>query len=84
MDYINLMNDPYGKYHDILSPWKSNSKDPATSFRNALTRRNREISESTCSQMQRYPQGQPVLPSSPPASNQSGSTATSADSSRTS
>lgn len=43
--YINM--DLYGKYHDVHSTWKHNPKNPFETFKNSLTRRNKEIAEST-------------------------------------
>ena len=37
----------YGKYHDVNSTWKHNPKNPLETFKNSLTRRNKEIAEST-------------------------------------
>jgi hypothetical protein len=38
--------DVYGKYHDLVSTWKYNPKNPYENFKNSLTRRNKEIAES--------------------------------------
>ncbi len=41
------MSVTYGKYHDVNSTWKHNPKNPMEAFKNSLTRRNKEIAEST-------------------------------------
>lgn len=41
------MNNLYGKYHDVDSTWKFSSKDPYENYKNSLTRRNKELVEST-------------------------------------
>lgn len=63
------MNNQYGRYHDVNANWKHNSKNPIESFKNSITRRGREISESTVPHMQLFPLVSQVLPLLWPASN---------------
>jgi len=37
------MPSDYGRYGDIYSTWKHNPKDPFETFKNSITRRNKEI-----------------------------------------
>jgi hypothetical protein len=73
------MSVTYGKYHDVYSTWKHNPKNPIETFKNSLTRRNKEIAESTeiCRQ-ELLPVSPPHL-SPQPISNPCGFIATCAD-----
>lgn len=78
------MSKSFGKYHDENAVWKPNVKDPYTNFVNSVTRRNREIAEGSCLQIQNFPNVNAPHPSPPPASSPSDSIDTSAEWSRTS
>ena len=40
------MNNQYGKYHETDAIFRGNSKNPTEPFRNGITRRPKELTES--------------------------------------
>lgn len=73
------MSRHFGKYHESDAVWKHNPKDPANSFINQVTRRNREIAEGTPLVIKVSPRGNPALPWPLQQSSRFDSTATSAE-----